>query len=94
MQPTERQRFLSETAVARDKAEHLLKGLLAAHAECETQLQKLNRRDTLKAVTGRSALDNAVAATRRMIESLDRAMQDALREDAAVLEEAAVGAAI
>jgi hypothetical protein len=91
MQATQRERFLAETAAAKERAESLLRGLIAAHAECESHLVRLNRKDPLKAVTGKSALDNAVAATRRMIESLERAMQDAMREigdeEMAVLDE-------
>ena len=67
---------LSETNATREKAEVLLQGLIEAKTRTESELSKLRRTDAYKAVTGRSALDNAIASTRRMIESLDRTAED------------------
>ena len=76
---TERQRILDETETARQRAEGLLRGLLDARAKCE-QNGLGGSVDPLKRVTGRSSMDNAIASTRRMIESLDRALTDFKRE--------------
>ena len=87
----ERQRILLETTTARDKAESLLRGLLEARAASERNLSDLNRPDPMKAVTGRSSMDNAIASTQRMIEALNRAI-DQFRstlgdEDLALLDD-------
>ncbi|MBX3364927.1 MAG: hypothetical protein KF866_09195 [Phycisphaeraceae bacterium] len=71
---TERQRILLETTAARDKAEALLRGLLDAKARSEKHLAESGQTDPLKKVTGRSAMDNAIASTQRMIDSLNRAL--------------------
>jgi len=88
---TEKQRILLETTKARDKAEHLLRGLLDAKAQSERHLAELKQQDALKAVTGRSAMDNAIASAQRMLEALNRALaelkKDLTEEDLAVLEE-------
>lgn len=72
--------ILAETAAAREKASALLAGLLEAKATTERELAQYQRTDLLKKVTGRSALDNAIESTRRMIETLDRTMQRLHRE--------------
>lgn len=82
MDISERQRFLIETLAAKERAEATVQGLIQAKAECEKHLQQSNRTDMLKAVTGRSALDNAIAHAQRMIASLDRAI-DEVRKDLA-----------
>lgn len=76
----ERQRFLIETLAAKERAEATVQGLLQAKAECEKHLEQTSRKDMLKAVTGRSALDNAIAHAQRMIASLDRAIEE-VRKD-------------
>lgn len=72
-----RERLLAETARRRRQAEALLRSLTAAKSECERQLARFQRADAMQTVTGRSALDAAIAQTRRMIESLDRALASA-----------------
>lgn len=69
---TGRERLLAETARRRRQAEALLRSLVAAKRECELQLARFQRSDAMQTVTGRSALDAAIAQTRRMIETLDR----------------------
>lgn len=71
---TERQRILLETTIARDKAEALLKGLVDAKSRSEKYLAETNQLDAMKQVTGRSSMDNAIASTRRMIETLNRTL--------------------
>lgn len=77
---TEKQRIVLETTAARDKAEVLLRGLLDAKAASEENLQHLRQPDAMKLVTGRSAMDNAITSTRRMIDSLNRALHDLQRD--------------
>ncbi len=87
-----RQRILLEFNTARDQAEALLRGLLDAKAQSEKHLAELRQPDALKAVTGKSAMDNAIASTQRMIETLNRATselkKDLSEEDLAALREA------
>ncbi len=87
---TQQERILSETVVARDKAQALLEGLKQAKAASERELQAQHRLDHLKKVTGKSAIDNAIDSTSRMIETLDRTLQRLKREltdeDLAMLE--------
>ena len=63
----------------RERAEGLLRQLQAAKVESERNLASSNERDPLKAVTGRSSFDNAIATTRRLIETLDRTCLEAER---------------
>lgn len=74
--------ILIKTRVARARAESLLEGLLEAKSASEQRLAESRRNDPLKQVTGRSSLDNAIDATRRMIETLDRNMAEFRREAA------------
>ncbi|MBL0921084.1 MAG: hypothetical protein IBJ10_03030 [Phycisphaerales bacterium] len=74
---SEKQRLVDETHAAKDRAEQILQRLLEAKAQTEHELSSLRRTDAFKAVTGRSAIDNAIAATRRMIDSLDHAIDRA-----------------
>lgn len=83
--------MLLETTATRDRAEALLRTLMDCKAQSERNLADLKQSDTFKSVTGRSALDNAIASTQRMIESLNRvishARKDLSDEDLALLEE-------
>lgn len=74
---SEKQRLVVETQAARDRAEAILQRLLEAKSQTEQELSTLRRTDSFKAVTGRSAIDNAIAATRRMIDSLSHAIDQA-----------------
>ena len=75
-----RQQVLLQTLATRQNAEKLLASLLRAQAECDQQLQKEQRSDAMKAVTGSSSLDRAIASTRRMIEQLDRSLDQMTKE--------------
>jgi hypothetical protein len=77
---TERQRILLESTLARDTAESLLQRLVGAKAESERRLGELRQADALKKVTGRSAMDNAIVSTQRMIETLNRSITQLGRE--------------
>ena len=86
-----RQQILSETTATRDRAEALLRTLLDYKSQSEKNLADLKQSDVFKTVTGRSALDNAIASTQRMIEALNRVLsqtsKDLTDEDMAVLDE-------
>lgn len=70
----QRHRVILETKARRSQAEALLRSLMDAKSECERQLERFRRMDAIQSVTGRSAIDKAIASTKRMIESLDRAL--------------------
>ena len=55
----------------RDQADALLDKLIAERRGSERRLAEAGRTDPLKLVTGRSAIDNAIAATRQMIREVD-----------------------
>lgn len=74
MRQNEAQRLATETTSARQKAEALLAGLMEAKADADRRLAADRRHDAFKAVTGRSAMENAIASTKRMIECLDEAV--------------------
>lgn len=76
MVTSERQRVLLETVTARDEAKSFLRALEDAKTRSEKHLAELGQPDHLKAVTGRSAMDNAIASTRRLIETYDRVLAE------------------
>ncbi len=76
MMTTERQRMLLETVTARDEAQSFLRVLEVAKVRSEKHLAELGQPDHLKAVTGRSAMDNAIASTRRLIETYERVLSE------------------
>ena len=61
----------SETLSMRQQANELLKRLLADRDQSEQRHAETGKRDPMKSVTGRSALDNAILATRDLILRLD-----------------------
>jgi hypothetical protein len=88
---TERQRILIQTATDRDKVEALLRELIDAKAASERNMAQIKQPDFLKQVTGKSSLDNAIANTQRMVETLNRTLEQFKRElsdeDLALLDE-------
>lgn len=88
---SKRQQILLETTATRDRAEALLRSLLDYKSQSEKNLTDLKQPDAFKTVTGRSALDNAIASTQRMIEALNRVIAQSKRdltdEDMALLDE-------
>lgn len=88
---TERERILARTTAERDKAAALLRELLDARAASERLGAETKTPDLMKQVTGKSALDNAIASTQRMIESFNRTIDQFRREltdeDLALIEE-------
>jgi hypothetical protein len=72
---TEQERLIKDTVEVRTRAEELLRSLQAAKAESELHLAQSGQRDHLRALTGKSSLDNAIASTKRMIETLTRHLE-------------------
>lgn len=71
----DRLRLLKETVQVRENAEALLRALIEAQAQSEAFLSQSGQRDHLRVVTGKSSLDNAVASTKRMVETLTRQIE-------------------
>lgn len=71
------QELIAELVAARGRAEIHLRSLISAQTECERHLEESNRKDPMKIVTGRSSLENAVLAAKRIIESFDRQVKEA-----------------
>ncbi|MCR9075622.1 MAG: hypothetical protein NXI07_06245 [bacterium] len=74
-----KQRMIEETVKRRDDAVALLKSLLDAKTISERNLAELQQPDLIKQVTGRSSMDNAIASTRRLIDSFNRVLDDLRR---------------
>ncbi len=72
-------RLLTETTQRRDDASRLLDALLEAKRVSESNLAQLQQDDMLKRVTGKSSMDNAIASTRRLIDSFNRVIDDLRR---------------
>ena len=68
-----------ETLAARQRAAALLKQLEQAQQECDGCLKSDQRQDMMKTVTGKSSIETAMASAKRMVEMLDRAMEEASR---------------
>jgi len=68
--------MLLETTNRRDEAERLLRVLIEARESSEKNLASLGQPDLVKQVTGRSSMDNAIASTRRLIDSFNRVLAD------------------
>lgn len=79
-----RQQIVLETTATRDRAEALLRSLLDYKLRSEKNLLR-------RSGPGKSALDNAIASTQRMVEALNRVIQQTNREltdeDLAMIEE-------
>ncbi len=71
-------REIDETAMLRERVSGLLVELGEAKAVSETNLAGLGVADRFKKVTGRSSLDNAIATTKRLAATLDRALDESV----------------
>jgi hypothetical protein len=82
-------KLLAQTTRRRDEANKLLQSLLDAKKVSERNLASINQDDLLKRVTGNSSMDNAIASTRKLIDSFNRVIDDLRRnlsdEDLAAL---------
>jgi len=95
MRMSRRQQVLIETHATRQQAEDFLRTLEETRRLVEAQLAGEKRQDVVKVVTGRSSIDAAIATTKRMIESLDRALAEArngLRDEELESEETTTSA--
>lgn len=72
--------ILTETAATRQRAEALLRSLLDTKSTAEKSAAVVGTRPTLRGPANTSALDHAIASTQRMIETLDRVMDQAVDE--------------
>lgn len=88
---SEKQDILLQTTSARDNAELLLRTLLDAKAQSERHLADIKQPDPFKQVTGKSAMDRAIADTQHAIEAFNRVIGDVKRnltdEDLALLQD-------
>ncbi|MBO6512525.1 MAG: hypothetical protein JJ974_00990 [Phycisphaerales bacterium] len=71
--------ILSQTTKRRDEATKLLTSLLEAKRVSERNLASIHQDDLLKRVTGNSSMDNAIASTRKLIDSFNRVIDDLRR---------------
>ncbi len=82
MAMNELQHALLQTTATRDRAEALLEGLIRAKDVTERERLRQNRVDLMEQVVGRTSIDNAIASTRRMIDTLNRILRQT-RQDLA-----------
>jgi hypothetical protein len=80
MSTSAKKKLLLEWTVSRDDAEALLKSLIDAKTESERRLAELDQSDVFRDVTGRSAIDNAIKSTRRMVDTFNRLIGDMQKE--------------
>ncbi len=62
----------------RGQASELLDGLLLERDRAERRLAESGRQDLIKFITGHSSIDNAISATRKMIEDIDGWLAEAI----------------
>ncbi|MBL4809851.1 MAG: hypothetical protein JKY43_07335 [Phycisphaerales bacterium] len=74
-----KKQLLSQTTRRRDEATKLLTTLLDAKKVSERNLASIHQDDLLKRVTGNSSMDNAIASTRKLIDSFNRVIDDLRR---------------
>ncbi len=70
-QPTLTRGALTEAAILRQQADDLLHRLIVDRQSSEQRFAAAGRRDPLKAVTGSTALERAIASAREMIAEMD-----------------------
>lgn len=63
----------ANAARLRERAQALLESLHIAQKTCDLHLQRSNRTDPMREVTGQSSFDHAIASAKRAIDVLDRA---------------------
>ncbi len=67
---------IDETSRVRDDAEALIAHLVAQRDESARRLASVGRRDPMRVVTGRSAIESAIADMQRMIEHMDELIHE------------------
>lgn len=73
--PRARRRALREALAARRDAQRLLDDLLIARRDTLQRLREAGRRDALASITGRTAFDDAIDQTRRLLERLSASLE-------------------
>lgn len=71
-----RSRFQRQTVAARQQAGHLLEQLIRSRDVSERRCIEEGLSDPMKTVTGRSAIEHAIASTREMIRNMDALIGD------------------
>jgi hypothetical protein len=61
----------AEAAALRQEARDLLSRLMADREQSDRRAIESGKRDPMKAITGRTALENAIVATREMVRHMD-----------------------
>ncbi len=74
-----RHRLVAELHERLRSAEAVLRALHEAKTEADQQAKEFKRADAMKAVTGSSAIEQAIAATSRMIDRLKREVNEVRR---------------
>jgi hypothetical protein len=77
---TTRDQHLIQAHQTRSHAAEVLRELIDAKAQCEATLAGENRPDMFKAVSGQSSIETAIAEARRLVETLDRQIEEAARD--------------
>lgn len=90
MKTNSSQTILAETVRTRDEARRVLEQLQRDKATLESRLTSNRGDDAMRIVTGRTAIDNAIESSRRMLDHLDRTLA---RAGASTLAEADVDGA-
>lgn len=75
-----KKKMVLDWTVSRNDAEALLESLIDAKAESEKRLSELDQADVFRDVTGRSAIDNAIHSTRRMVDTFNRIIDEAQQD--------------
>ncbi len=62
---------MTQAAQLRQQAGELLERLISDREQSEKRFAEAGKRDPMKFITGRTALENAIASTREMISNMD-----------------------
>jgi hypothetical protein len=74
------QRTLSNAARLREHANDVLRQLIQEREHFRRRLEETGKRDPMTVITGRSAVDAAIARTRSMIAEMDKLLVQMNRE--------------
>jgi hypothetical protein len=67
---------VEEATALRQQATELLNRLMVDCEQSKKRIAESGKRDPMKFITGRTALENAIASTREMIDNMDRMLAD------------------
>lgn len=77
MTPDQTRTILENTLRMRDEARAMLDQLQQTKLDLDSRLSAKHAEDAMRIVTGRSAIDNAIESSRRMLDRLERSMAKA-----------------